>query len=94
MLDYGQSLMTHAMVLTGVDLDEQERPRKWRVENSWGDKGGDKGFMVMTDAWFDEYLYEVVVDKSYVSSRLTALLDREPEVLPPWDPMGSLAAAR
>jgi len=91
MLDYGQSLMTHAMVLTGVDLDENDRPRKWRVENSWGDKGGDKGFMVMTDAWFDEYLYEVVVDKSYLSADLVALLTREPEVLPPWDPMGSLA---
>ena len=93
MLDYGQSLMTHAMVLTGVDLDEQDRPRRWRVENSWGDKGGDKGFMVMTDAWFDEYLYEVVVDKSYLAPHLTALLDREPEALPPWDPMGSLAGA-
>ncbi|HLJ57069.1 MAG TPA: C1 family peptidase [Chthonomonadaceae bacterium] len=93
MLDYGQSLMTHAMVLTGVDLDEEDRPRKWRVENSWGDKGGDKGFMVMTDAWFDAYLYEIVIDKSLISSHLVALLDREPEVLPPWDPMGSLAAA-
>jgi bleomycin hydrolase len=93
MLDYGQSVMTHAMVLTGVDLDEHDRPRKWRVENSWGDKGGDKGFMVMTDAWFDEYLYEVVVDKRYLSGHLVSLLDRKAEVLPPWDPMGSLAAA-
>ncbi len=92
MLDYGQSLMTHAMVLTGVDLDDQDKPRKWRVENSWGDKGGDKGFMVMTDAWFDQYLYEIVVDKRYLSAHLVALLDRTPEVLPPWDPMGSLAA--
>jgi len=93
MLDYGQSLMTHAMVLTGVDMDDRDRPRKWRVENSWGDKGGDKGFMVMTDAWFDAYLYEVVVDKKYLAAHLVALLDKEPEVLPPWDPMGSLAAA-
>ena len=58
-----------------------------------GDKGGDKGFMVMSDAWFDEYLYEVVVDKSYLSSDLVALLDQEPEPLPPWDPMGSLAGS-
>ena len=93
MLDYGQSVMTHAMVLTGVDMDDRDRPRKWRVENSWGDKGGDKGFMVMTDAWFDAYLYEVVVDKKYLAAHLVALLDKEPEVLPPWDPMGSLAAA-
>ena len=91
MLDYGQSLMTHAMVLTGVDLDENDKPFKWRVENSWGDKGGDKGFMVMTDAWFDEYLYEVVVDKSYLGPDISALLGTTPEILPPWDPMGSLA---
>ena len=92
MLDYGQSLMTHAMVLTGVDLDENDRPRKWRVENSWGDKGGDKGFMVMTDAWFDDYLYEVAVEKKYLSAHHVALLDQEPKPLPPWDPMGSLAS--
>ena len=83
--------MTHAMVLTGVDLDENDKPFKWRVENSWGDKGGDKGFMVMTDAWFDEYLYEVVVDKSYLGPDISALLGTTPEILPPWDPMGSLA---
>jgi bleomycin hydrolase len=90
-LDYGQSQMTHAMVLTGVDLDENERPRKWRVENSWGDQGGDKGFMLMTDAWFDEYLYEVVVERQYVPAELLSLLDTQPTVLDPWDPMGALA---
>jgi bleomycin hydrolase len=93
-LDYGASLMTHAMVFTGVDLDDQDRPRKWRVENSWGDKGGDKGFMVMTDAWFDQYNYEVVVEKQYVAPELLSLLDREPVGLPPWHPMGSLATAK
>ncbi len=92
-LDYGQSLMTHAMVLTGVDLDENDQPLKWRVENSWGEKGGDKGFMMMTDAWFDEYLYEVVVERQYVEQELLAILETTPEVLPPWDPMGSLASA-
>ncbi len=92
-LDYGQSVMTHAMVLTGVDLDDAGRPRKWRVENSWGDKGGDKGFMVMTDAWFDEYLYEVLVDRRYLPQELLPTLDAEPVPLPPWDPMGALAAA-
>lgn len=92
-LDYGQSLMTHAMVLTGVDLDDDGNPLKWRVENSWGDKGGDKGFMMMTDAWFDEYLYEVVVDRSFVSEEILALLDGTPTALPPWDPMGSLASS-
>ncbi|GAB4459876.1 MAG: C1 family peptidase [Armatimonadaceae bacterium] len=92
-LDYGQSLMTHAMVLTGVDLDEKDRARKWRVENSWGDHGGDKGFMIMTDAWFDEFLYEVVVEKQYVPADLLPLLETEPTVLAPWDPMGALAAS-
>ncbi len=90
-LDYGQSRMTHAMVLTGVDLDEAQRPRKWRVENSWGDKIGDKGYMVMSDAWFDEYLYEVVVSKSKLPPELLAVLDTEPIELPLWDPMGALA---
>jgi len=85
--------MTHAMVLTGVDLDNSGTPIKWRVENSWGDKGGDKGFMMMTDAWFDQYLYEVVVDRKNVSAEILALLDGEPTALPPWDPMGSLAIA-
>jgi len=92
-LDYGSSLMTHAMVLTGVDLDEDGKPLKWRVENSWGEKGGEKGFMVMSDAWFSAYLYEVVVEKSYLAESLLALLKNEPVKLPPWDPMGSLAIA-
>jgi bleomycin hydrolase len=74
-------------------LDEHDAPRKWRVENSWGDKNGDKGFMVMTDRWFDEYNYEVVVEKQYVPADLLALLDTTPTVLPPWHPMGALATA-
>ena len=90
-LDYGHSRMTHAMVLTGVDLDADDRPVKWRVENSWGTKFGDNGYMLMTDRWFDEYLYEVVVSKRYVAPELLAVLDTEPVVLLPWDPMGALA---
>ncbi|HZT42186.1 MAG TPA: C1 family peptidase [Chthonomonadaceae bacterium] len=93
-LDYGVSAMNHAMVFTGVDLDDQDRPRKWRVENSWGDKNGDKGFMVMTDKWFDEYNYEVVVDKKHLSSDILKILDTKPVALPPWHPMGALADAR
>ena len=92
-LDYGQSLMTHAMVLTGVDLDESGMSCKWRVENSWGDKGGDQGFMAMTDPWFEEYLYEVVVEKKYLPQELLALLEGPLVPLDPWDPMGSLATS-
>ncbi len=92
-VEYGQSVMTHAMVFTGVDLDEQGRPVKWRVENSWGDKLGDKGFLVMNDAWFDEYMYEIAVEKQYVPQELLPILESEPVRLPPWDPMGALASA-
>ncbi len=90
-LDYGDSEMTHAMVITGVDLDDQGKPRKWRVENSWGSKIGNKGYMYMMDEWFDQYIYEVVVRKKYLGEVLLKVLDSEPVVLPPWDPMGKLA---
>ena len=90
-LDYGHSRMTHAMVFTGVDLDDSGQPIKWRVENSWGTKLGDKGYMVMADSWFDEFLYEVMVSKKHLSPQLLEVLDTEPVVLPPWDPMGALA---
>jgi len=92
-LDYGHSQMTHAMMLTGVNLDESGSPTRWRVENSWGTENGDKGYLVMSDPWFDEYLYEVAVSKKYLAAELLAVLDTEPVVLPPWDPMGALASA-
>lgn len=90
-LHYGESLMTHAMVFTGVDLVEGETPRKWRVENSWSDKVGDKGYFQMSDAWFDEFNFEVVVHKNHVPGDSLRALDHKPIELEPWDPMGSLA---
>ena len=91
-LEYGDSQMTHAMLFTGVDLDKNNNPVKWRVENSWGIKGGDKGYHIMTDKWFDEYNYEVVVHKDCVSDKLLELyLNEEAVHLDPWDPMGALA---
>lgn len=92
-LDYGHSEMNHAMVFTGVDLDDDGKPRKWRVENSWGEKAGKDGFMAMSDAWFDEYNYEVVVRRQFVPEELLPVLDTEPVQLEPWDPMGALAVA-
>ncbi len=85
--------MTHAMVLTGVGFNTQGKPAKWRVENSWGAEVGDKGSMIMSDQWFEEYLYEVTVNKQYLSAELLAVLDTEATILPPWDPMGALAKA-
>ena len=89
-LEYGDSEMTHAMLLTGVDI-KKRNSTKWRIENSWGTKSGNKGYMMMTDEWFDEYTYEVVIDKKYLNKRLLKYLDMEPVALAPWDPMGALA---
>jgi len=90
-LNYHQTLMTHAMLFTGVDVVEGN-PRKWRVENSWGDEEvGVKGFQVMNDSWFDEYMFEVAIEKKYLPEKLVSALEEEPIVLAPWDPMGSLA---
>lgn len=88
---FGESAMTHAMLFTGVDLDEDGTPRRWRVENSWGAENGDKGFYTMDDSWFDEYMFEVVVRRDRLPAELQAALDTEPLVLPAWDPMGALA---
>jgi bleomycin hydrolase len=89
-LVYHQTLMTHAMLFTGVDVVDGHA-RRWRVENSWGDDNGQKGFYTMNDSWFDEYSFEVAVRKSYLPAPLQQALDLDPIVLPPWDPMGSLA---
>lgn len=94
-LDYGESLMTHAMVLEGVNLDADGRPTLWKVENSWGKDHGRNGFDTLSDPWFDEYVYQVVVDRKYLTEEERAIFDsEEPTVLAPWDPMGSLARVR
>lgn len=86
----GESQMTHAMVLTGVHV-EDGKPVRWRVQNSWGEARGEKGWFVMSDAWMDEFTYQAVIDPRFVDSNVRDVLDKEPVVLPLWDPMGSLA---
>jgi bleomycin hydrolase len=87
---FRRTAMNHAMLFTGVDEDKG-KPRKWRVENSWGEKGEGKGFYVMNDSWFDEHMFEIAARKSRLPAALRSALDKPPIVLPAWDPMGSLA---
>lgn len=89
-LCYGESQMTHAMAITGVHL-EDGKPVRWRIENSWGEENGDKGYFCMSDDWFSEFVYQVVIDKEKLSADQKKILDQTPLVLPPWDPLGSLA---
>ncbi|MBQ7604604.1 MAG: C1 family peptidase [Clostridia bacterium] len=91
-LDYLFSAMNHAMVITGVNLDEG-RPTRWKIENSWGDKNGEKGYYVCTDSWFDAYVYQAAVEKEYLGD-LAAFAELPPVELAPWDPMGTLADSR
>ena len=81
------SASSHAMTLMAVDLDAEGKPRKWMVENSWGPASGYKGPLIMTDSWFDEYTFRLVVDKKYVPEATLKLLKQKPTLLPAWDPL-------
>ncbi|MBC1515690.1 aminopeptidase C [Listeria immobilis] len=89
-LDYKHSMLTHAMVLTGINIADGKINR-WKVENSWGEAIGNKGYFVASDSWMDEYTFQVVVRKKYLPKELLNAFEQEPIVLKPWDPMGSLA---
>ena len=89
-LRHSQTMMTHAMLFTGVDV-VNGRARRWRVENSWGTETGQKGYYTMNDSWYDEYMFEIAAPTSYLNEKMVAGLETEPVVLPAWDPMGSLA---
>lgn len=90
-LDYRESAMNHAMVLTGVSLDESGTPEKWKIQNSWSDEKGDKGYYLMNAEWFDTFVYQAVINKKHLTKEQLKEAASEPIHLDPWDPMGTLA---
>ena len=78
---------SHAMTLMAVDLDEKGNPIKWKVENSWGAASGHNGYLIMTNEWFNEYMFRVVVNKKYMPKKFMKLMEQKPTLLPAWDPM-------
>ncbi|MBE0700416.1 MAG: C1 family peptidase, partial [Acholeplasmataceae bacterium] len=89
-LDYSQGSMNHAMLLTAVNMDNQ-KPNRWKIENSWGDTNGNKGYFLASDTWFDRYVYQAVINRKYLSDAQQKAWKEKPIILKPWDPMGSLA---
>ena len=81
------SASSHAMTLMAVDLDADGKAKKWMVENSWGASSGYRGHLIMTDEWFDEYMFRLVVDRKYVPAETLRLLQQKPVQLPAWDPL-------
>ncbi|MBR5065851.1 MAG: aminopeptidase, partial [Oscillospiraceae bacterium] len=90
-LYYSESAMNHAMCITGVTFDENGKPAKWKIENSWGGETGNKGYFLASAEWFDTYVFQAVVNKKYLPDEILKCLDKEPHELNPWDPMGTLA---
>ena len=81
------SSSSHAMTLMAVDLDKNGKPTKWMVENSWGAGAGYQGHLIMTDEWFNEYTFRLVVETKYVTPKALEVLKQKPIRLPAWDPM-------
>ena len=84
-----ESGSTHGMALMGVNILEDKSTDKWLLENSWGKKGHN-GYLIMTDEWFNEYMFRLVVDKRFLDKAALDILKQEPILLPPWDPMFSM----
>lgn len=80
------SASSHAMTLVAVDIDDEGKTTKWLVENSWGD-GANGGHLIISDKWFDEYMFRLVIDKKYASNKILEILKQKPTLLPAWDPM-------
>ena len=89
-LDYRASAMNHAMCITGVAL-KNGKPTKWKIENSWGSASGNNGYYFMSASWFDQFVFQAVVDKKYLSAEELKAYNGKLIELKPWDPMGSLA---
>ena len=90
-LNNRESAMSHAMCVTGVSFDGEGKPVKWKIQNSWGDEHGEKGYYIMSDGWFDRFVYQAVVHRKYLDAHQAAGLSTEPLHFYPWDPMGTLA---
>jgi bleomycin hydrolase len=82
----GESTMNHCMVFCGVNLDQTGTPNRWKIENSWGDESGQKGYFVGSEKWFRQNVYQVVVRRSLLNEELTALLPQQPTPMALWDP--------
>jgi bleomycin hydrolase len=78
---------SHAMTLCAVDLDKDGKPLKWMVENSWGPNYGWQGNLIMTNDWFNEYMFRVVLEEKYIPANILKMMDQQPIMLPAWDPM-------
>ena len=78
---------THAMTLTAVDLDKQGKPVKWKVENSWGPSYGHQGYLIMTNRWFNEFMFRLVVDRKYASEKVLKAAQQKPIMLLQDDPL-------
>ncbi len=90
MLDFHASVMNHAMCLTGYNKKDGKTNR-YKVENSWGEDVGNKGYFIMSSSWFDSFVYQAVILKKYLNEEEIDAYNKEPVVLDPWDPMGTLA---
>ena len=84
-LEYHDSSATHAMILVGVNLDEQGQPERWKIENSWGKEVGKEGYFVASDKYFDEFVYEAIILKKHLGADNLRLLQQEPVTLEPWE---------
>ncbi len=82
-----ESSSTHGMALIGLNIDENKKIDKWLLENSWGAEKCNKGFLTMTDEWFAEYLFRLVINKKYIDKKTLKILEQKAIKLPPWDPM-------